>query len=771
MRKQIIFTNQPPRKLFFSVLVPYLLLLAVTISLLVSGYLYCIQQSRQDMEALQISYLGQIRRELDTRLTAISKISQFLASQPFTVSVLELSDEQVAYQTYYRSLNEIITEQNGLIAEEGETAIYCQTTDSVLTGMYRYRSVNLNAYTEQLGFTCEEFRDFISSVDARGTLRILHPGTTQAELIYLVPVYNGLFDKVGTVITRLSISYLKDSLNISHWLDGSICHMQSEEESLYIDDGGYGDTISGDNVPDYSQVPLDASPVETSINGETYITLGLPSTVNTWKYYFSIPSSEFFHSDIIYLIWFGATLLLSLLSGVVLSLMFTLRFSKPLQKILTTLQLNTSVAYPEAVNSLESAVISYRNELSATRNQLLQGLRQKRAEFVYGLCSGQVSPAQLEKGVKLYHLTLEDGPVYLIQFGFRKTEKSVFAQNGVVDMNLMLFASCNVTEELLCRERGVVVSHEGQNLCLYQPWSQEEEDSLRKTLATIREFHQNVLHVELQIICAGRGNSLADLPELLSRTEEMAHYKAFWDDDIPEILFYDEIEDLTNLKDSGNFLGAEKRFINLLAIKDYEGAHQVLVEHLDSGISKDMKRYRIERFKVVGFITSLLETFVNEFAIDGDELDCLNAALRDLMTEQSLSGLRDKIDKLFQVIIAHQEKSMCSDVPGWVQDVRSYIENHYDDPQLGVSLLAKNFSLNVSYLSRTYKKVTSIGVLDNIHMVRIAKAKELLDRKCSVQQAAIAVGYLESRALIRTFKRYEGITPGQYQDGNKPRQL
>lgn len=234
---------------------------------------------------------------------------------------------------------------------------------------------------------------------------------------------------------------------------------------------------------------------------------------------------------------------------------------------------------------MEALQISYRNELSATRNQLLQGLRQKRAEFVYGLCSGQVSPAQLEKGVKLYHLTLEDGPVYLIQFGFRKTEKSVFAQNGVVDMNLMLFASCNVTEELLCRERGVVVSHEGQNLCLYQPWSQEEEDSLRKTLATIREFHQNVLHVELQIICAGRGNSLADLPELLSRTEEMAHYKAFWDDDIPEILFYDEIEDLTNLKDSGNFLGAEKRFINLLAIKDYEGAHQVLVEHLDSGIS------------------------------------------------------------------------------------------------------------------------------------------------------------------------------------------
>ena len=61
----------------------------------------------------------------------------------------------------------------------------------------------------------------------------------------------------------------------------------------------------------------------------------------------------------------------------------------------------------------------------------------------------------------------------------------------------------------------------------------------------------------------------------------------------------------------------------------------------------------------------------------------------------------------------------------------------------------------------------SIGVLDNIHMIRIARAKELLDQGCTVQQASSQVGYLESRALIRTFKRYEGITPGQYQESGQ----
>lgn len=103
-----------------------------------------------------------------------------------------------------------------------------------------------------------------------------------------------------------------------------------------------------------------------------------------------------------------------------------------------------------------------------------------------------------------------------------------------------------------------------------------------------------------------------------------------------------------------------------------------------------------------------------------------------------------------------------------MQEVRDYIQDHYTDPQMDVSYLAELFHLNVSHLSRTYKKLTSIGVLDNIHMVRIAKAKELLAQGANVQETSAQVGYQESRALIRAFKRYEGITPGQYQEMNAP---
>lgn len=193
------------------------------------------------------------------------------------------------------------------------------------------------------------------------------------------------------------------------------------------------------------------------------------------------------------------------------------------------------------------------------------------------------------------------------------------------------------------------------------------------------------------------------------------------------------------------------------------------MESLNTGIPKDINRFRIERFKVFGLISSLMESMLSELpeGLAPEEQEQISIQMKELLTEKSFNDLRKKVDKLFEYIITHNKKNSTPEAPPWVWKVRDYIETYYSDPQLDVSLLAKEFSVNVSHLSRTYKKTMSIGVLDNIHMIRIARAKELLDQGCTVQQASSQVGYLESRALIRTFKRYEGITPGQYQESGQ----
>jgi AraC-like DNA-binding protein len=60
-----------------------------------------------------------------------------------------------------------------------------------------------------------------------------------------------------------------------------------------------------------------------------------------------------------------------------------------------------------------------------------------------------------------------------------------------------------------------------------------------------------------------------------------------------------------------------------------------------------------------------------------------------------------------------------------------------------------------------------VGLLEYIQKLRVDKAKELLNAGASVNDAAVGSGYLDAKALTRTFKRYEGITPGAYRDSKK----
>ena len=53
---------------------------------------------------------------------------------------------------------------------------------------------------------------------------------------------------------------------------------------------------------------------------------------------------------------------------------------------------------------------------------------------------------------------------------------------------------------------------------------------------------------------------------------------------------------------------------------------------------------------------------------------------------------------------------------------------------------------------------------DYLCRLRIQKAKELLREDISIQEIAERVGYNSSNSFIRTFKRYESITPGTYRE-------
>lgn len=79
-------------------------------------------------------------------------------------------------------------------------------------------------------------------------------------------------------------------------------------------------------------------------------------------------------------------------------------------------------------------------------------------------------------------------------------------------------------------------------------------------------------------------------------------------------------------------------------------------------------------------------------------------------------------------------------------------------------MIAEQFDISTSYLSRIFNKNMNTGLVDYIHKVRLENAKILLLTNLSIKEIATKVGYNSSLALIRAFKKYEGNTPGKYRE-------
>lgn len=99
-----------------------------------------------------------------------------------------------------------------------------------------------------------------------------------------------------------------------------------------------------------------------------------------------------------------------------------------------------------------------------------------------------------------------------------------------------------------------------------------------------------------------------------------------------------------------------------------------------------------------------------------------------------------------------------------VEKVKIYIERNYGK-ELSVEFVSSLFYLNRSYLSHLFKSRTKMNYVDYVNKVRIEKAKELIkSNQKKMYQIAKMVGYDNVKYFYRVFKKYEGITPKEYQD-------
>ena len=226
-----------------------------------------------------------------------------------------------------------------------------------------------------------------------------------------------------------------------------------------------------------------------------------------------------------------------------------------------------------------------------------------------------------------------------------------------------------------------------------------------------------------------------------------------------ELIVYEEIE---NRNTSGYYYPLENELELIGALKRGQIQHAVDIINrlIDENISERQLKGQMLRY----FIAELAGTIIKlsaELEIPLEE----NVSDMELLFDSHYSPeIKEAFRSLVERFSEQYYESRKTSEFAQKDEIRRYVEENYTNPELSVAVIAEQFHLHPTYLSKMFKESTGEGMLDYLYGLRISRAKELLkeNRNMKIEEVSQRVGFAHTRAFTRAFVKFEGITPSRY---------
>ncbi|RAV19687.1 helix-turn-helix domain-containing protein [Paenibacillus contaminans] len=146
------------------------------------------------------------------------------------------------------------------------------------------------------------------------------------------------------------------------------------------------------------------------------------------------------------------------------------------------------------------------------------------------------------------------------------------------------------------------------------------------------------------------------------------------------------------------------------------------------------------------------------------------ASARNGLTKPSLEPLRgfystEQYEEWFYLLLApaiHLIQQKSDDQDPITRFVMDYLDRHLHE-DINLDIMADKLNITSGYLSTYFKEKTGMNFSDYLNDLRVQRAKALLlNVELKIQEVAALVGYQNVNSFIRMFKRYSGVTPGEY---------
>ncbi|MGN7170459.1 helix-turn-helix domain-containing protein [Paenibacillus cellulositrophicus] len=503
----------------------------------------------------------------------------------------------------------------------------------------------------------------------------------------------------------------------------------------------------------------------------SYIT----SKITGWKYV-SVLSASLFNEKMQYmrkLIWISIGM--CFLVGGVICVLFLRKNYMPIQVMLQSLSHKFGLRFDGGSSEysfLQGAIQHYFTEKEDMRARLDQHRNTIRAHLIRRLLKGSIErEALLHESLAAHHIEFSSDRFVVILMsvdGFGKFEQ--YGQNGLADQKeqMLHFILTNVLVDAAADDAAIYTTEMNDVLaCIVNFHKSDSEERERLTLhrisAQVREFMQEQMQVELTIAVGEVYSDIYGIAQSYHEALDALEYRIVLGSG--QFIRYRDTQ--LNQAPPHHYyfpLSVEQQLIYVVKSGNYAKAEALIEDIFQKNFTGHPVSVPLAKCLMYNMASTMLNT-VDEVSVTGKR--SLEAHLLDvepLLSCEHVPQMKEQLkDKLSQVCSWIQAEKR-DHHRYLIEDVQRYIENHLHDPNLNISMIGDVFRMTPSYISRLYKDHTGEALLDTVNRLRLAEAKSLLKHnKLTVNEVAGRVGYADVSTFVRTFKKFEGITPGAFQ--------
>lgn len=200
--------------------------------------------------------------------------------------------------------------------------------------------------------------------------------------------------------------------------------------------------------------------------------------------------------------------------------------------------------------------------------------------------------------------------------------------------------------------------------------------------------------------------------------------------------------------------------IEIFEAKNGEELIALIIKYHPDLVITDIKMPKIDGLEAIKKIRDL-NIDVNFIIISGYELfSYAKKAIEYGVNAYLLKPFDNEefIDKIKQIIPDNKEKFN-------YMDMISYINEHYNDPDLNLSKMERVFSRGRTSINDYFKEHLDMTPIEYINFLKVEKAKfYLLNSNMKIVEIAQTLNFTNQHYFSKVFKEYTSYTPTQFKE-------